>query len=110
MTKFWESATQDQRLKQIDAGIELFMTARQIAMNCGATKQAILSYGHRHGRKFPAGCNDGGRRNRDNVNRVLMSRRKKNPEVNVIEAFEIFGARESFRSLFDARFDDGVAL
>lgn len=63
---WWYRATTEQRLAQIDAGIELGMTAAQVAMNCGCladqdfnargqlgSGKLVSDYALRHGRQFP---------------------------------------------------------
>lgn len=51
---FWENATTEQKLAQIDGGIECGMNAPQIAMNCAATVNQILGFSGYHGRRFRA--------------------------------------------------------
>lgn len=51
---WWANATVEQKLAQIDGGIECGMTARQIGLNCGATLIAVRNFGNYHGRSFPA--------------------------------------------------------
>lgn len=55
---FWSTATNEQRLVQIDAGIELGMTSKQVAMCLGAPvyvnrANAVLAFANTHGRSFP---------------------------------------------------------
>jgi len=56
---WWYSATQEQKLAQIDGGIECGMTAREIALNCGASLGVndrggtIGAFAFLHGRNFP---------------------------------------------------------
>lgn len=57
---WWYSATTEQRLAQIDGGIECGMTAKQVAMNCGArlyenatrVSSPVIKFAGYHGRKF----------------------------------------------------------
>lgn len=58
MSGWWYRATAEQKLAQIDAAIEIGMTAKQVAMNCGVdlglsdrgyTVQSFATY---HGRAF----------------------------------------------------------
>lgn len=64
---WWYRATNEERLAQIDGGIELGMTASQVALNCGClyeqnyTNGSTLGSGSlvnhfalNHGRSFPA--------------------------------------------------------
>lgn len=53
MTTWWDRASEDEKLGQIDAGIELGMTARQVGINVGATKETIHSFARYRGRNFP---------------------------------------------------------
>lgn len=55
---WWDRASRDERLAQIDAGIELGMSAHQVAMNCGCVydgdkKGALLDkFARYYGRHF----------------------------------------------------------
>lgn len=56
---FWESATTEQKLAQIDGGIECGMTTEQIAVNCGVSptdknpaSRVVAWFAINHGRKF----------------------------------------------------------
>lgn len=55
---WWYRATQEQKLAQIDAAIELGMTAKQVAMNCGCyisdrhTSTIVDAFARYHGRRF----------------------------------------------------------
>ena len=54
MSNWWARASTEQRLAQVDAGIELGMTARQVAMASGAnTRSAVWGFARNHGRHFP---------------------------------------------------------
>ena len=50
---FWNKATQEQKLAQIDGGIECGMNTSQIAANLGSTRVAVRDFAYRHGRSFP---------------------------------------------------------
>jgi len=59
---WWYSATREQKLAQVRAGIELGMTAQQIAMNCGClyrnrrdgSRGGLVShFAEYHGLTFP---------------------------------------------------------
>lgn len=55
---WWANASTEQRLAQIDAGIELGMTARQVAMASGIEDARPISrFAFYHGRKFLEGSN-----------------------------------------------------
>ena len=80
---WWYSASTEDRLAQIDGAIELGMTAKQCAMNCGCVLDSnpggnVTVYAHRHGRNFPAKYDTPNRKQQGNVNRkgVLISRRR----------------------------------
>jgi len=49
---WWYRASQEQRLRQIDAGIELGMTAKQVAMVSGTMVGTVFSFSRLHGRHF----------------------------------------------------------
>lgn len=49
---FWNTATQEQKLAQIDGGLELGMTANQVAMNCGVKPFTLTAFARSHGRSF----------------------------------------------------------
>jgi len=53
---WWHRATTDQRLAQIDGGIECGMTARHVALACGLIdgKDVVHNFARRHDRSFPA--------------------------------------------------------
>ena len=52
MTTFWKHASVEQKLAQLDGGIELQMTSAQIAMNVGASAVAVRAFAHHHDRSF----------------------------------------------------------
>lgn len=106
---WWSNATEQQKLAQIDGGIECGMTTRQIAMNCGATRAAVASYGRDHGRTFPAKSElrhsiSGGK-----VQRIMQARRAGAPNTLMTDAFSIFDQPKK-RGLFDPHpYDEGVS-
>lgn len=51
---WWHNASVEQRLAQIDGGIECGLTAGQVAMVSGSTPGAVGSFAIFYGRKFPA--------------------------------------------------------
>ena len=66
-TGWWYRASTEERLAQIDAGIELGMTAKQVAMNCGCLYesasvasggQLVTQLARRNGRRFPEKYSD----------------------------------------------------
>lgn len=55
MSTFWKSATNKQKLAQIDAAIELGLTAKQCAMNVGTGHSNLNIFANRNGRTFMGG-------------------------------------------------------
>lgn len=49
---FWTTATQEQKLAQIDGALELGVNSNQLAMNCGTTPAAVRQFARNHGRSF----------------------------------------------------------
>lgn len=92
MTNFWQTSSKAQKLKQIDAGISLGMTARQIAINCGTTKDAILYFCRENGRSTGQQSQIHRHSNLSSVGRAVRYRRKGIPELFAPDAFEIFTA------------------
>ncbi|AGR47916.1 hypothetical protein PHIM7_213 [Sinorhizobium phage phiM7] len=45
---YWNNATEDQKLAQIKAGLELGMTQKQIAMNLKVPSHVIRFFAHKH--------------------------------------------------------------
>ena len=54
MKGWWHHASTEQKLAQIDAGIELGLTARQVALASGCNWLNLSRVAHYHGRKFAA--------------------------------------------------------
>lgn len=96
---WWERASTEERLAQIDGGIAVGMSVKQISLNCGAKiytngRSEVLYFGHLHGRKFPrvvtSAYRDCGRRS------VTLRRRSAGLiEVEDFRAFEIFDRTNS---------------
>lgn len=55
MTKseWWYSASQAQKLAQIDGGLECGMTATQVAMVSGTVSGTVQGFAQKHDRSFP---------------------------------------------------------
>jgi hypothetical protein len=56
-SSWWHNATTEQRLAQIDGGLECGMTARQVALASRVPegeRTIVSSYARSHGRQFPA--------------------------------------------------------
>ena len=53
-SSWWHNATTEQRLAQIDGGLECGMTLAQVGMASGTTANAIHYFASAHNRRFPA--------------------------------------------------------
>lgn len=89
---FWDTATREQKLAQIDGGIEVGMSPKHIAMCLGAPSgDEVRFFGNRHGRMFHNAanktktCRENGR-----VNGVISSRQRGTPDYEIHSAFSIF--------------------
>ena len=96
---FWSTATTEQRLAQIDGGIECGMTSKQIAMCLGAPiygdghSNRVLVFAQYHGRHFPTSKVTVGRRYGKVGGRIgglVTARKRGRPEIQADGAFEIF--------------------
>lgn len=98
---YWDKASQEQRLAQIDAGIELGMTSKQIAMCLRAPMydrdgqdNAVKTFGNRHGRHFPTPREEASRRSGRVSGRISSALKLRNAgylDVSHKDAFSIFG-------------------
>ena len=94
---FWKTATTEQKLAQIDGGIECGMNAVQVAMNCGATPPQVHGVALYNGRSFGATqgrCNWGipGAKRRSERTTVESSKRATARTGTLGDAaFSIFG-------------------
>ena len=52
---FWHTATDEAKLAQIDAAIEIGLTSKQCAMNVGTNHANVRAFAARHGRAFGYG-------------------------------------------------------
>jgi hypothetical protein len=100
MSTWWDRATVAQRLAQIDAGIALGMSSKQIAMNLrveadqrGISK--LVYFANSHGRHFSRFTQRSTRRAAGMTGGIVSSRRRGIPDYTVSSAHEIFGARDS---------------
>jgi hypothetical protein len=102
---FWEKSTDEQKLAQIDGGIECNLTIRQIAMNCGATSPAVAYFGRKHGRSFPAKYSSHAACKRAiSVRTIITSRAARVPNLLMKDAFSIFGTDgDGEEVIFDVR-------
>lgn len=94
---FWNTATQEQKLAQIDGGIECGMNARQVATNLGTTLGAVGTFARNHGRSFGGRA---GHANHGEHARILGVERSKCESLK--RNAEIFGGpSENAFSIFD---------
>lgn len=57
MNGWWHRASTEQKLAQVDAGIEIGLTARQVALACGVERsQTVTQFANYHERKFTNGA------------------------------------------------------
>lgn len=49
---WWYHASQEEKFEQIDAAIELNMTSKQCAMNCGVNAETLRGFAAAHNRSF----------------------------------------------------------
>lgn len=102
---WWHKATVEQKLAQIDGGIECGMTSRQIGMNCGASLNVVKIFCSEHGRKLPArtgsmAASRASGKNGGAVTRIARARQFGVPNTSMTGAFYIF-ERENPKSLFN---------
>ncbi len=109
MSTWWKNASTEDRLKQIDAGISLGMTARQVAMNLrvqmypGSRESAVSRFANNHGRYFngrsaksPAKAAAG------KAGGLVSARRRGVMNLSISSAFSIFGDDQPERLASDA--------
>lgn len=107
MTTWWDRATREQRLAQIDGAIECGMTARQFLAAIGeinASTQRIDCVGKfaaYRGRSF-----NGKSFNQTRILSVKARREHHHEEIEIPGAFSIFGGTESSNNLFNAHPND----
>lgn len=87
MNGWWYTATRDQKLAQIDGGIELGMNARQVAMVTGALPATVQAFACAYDRHFPGITEIGRQKIAQAQKRIWAERRRELPS----EAFAIFG-------------------
>ena len=97
---WWACASTQQKLAQIDGGIELGLSGRHIAINVGAPRAAVLDFGHRHGRTFLAGATAAQRR-ADLAAGLERARRRGKLDCDIASAFSIFGGGARDAPLLD---------
>lgn len=89
---FWKTASKAQKLAQIDAGIELGMTARQVAINLGCSPKTIFLFAGENERSFKGYKLTPVQRE---VKLHGVRRRLTSDNTHMPEAFDIFGVKES---------------
>lgn len=52
MTNFWQHASVEEKLAQVDGGIECQMTSAQVAKNCGCSAASMRAFAYHHDRSF----------------------------------------------------------
>ncbi|KQU96807.1 hypothetical protein ASD00_18345 [Ensifer sp. Root31] len=100
-SSWWAGASKEQKLAQIDGGIDCDISAKHIAMNVGATVSAIHEYGRRNGRKFTGKNTTVQLRRAGSIAGIGAARRLGKPDCEISSAFSIFGDAPSERPMFD---------
>lgn len=100
MSTWWDRATDAQRLAQIDAGIALGMSSKQISMNLrvevnehGGGK--VFNFANYHGRHFPRSRQRAIARSAGIIGGIVTCRRRGIPNCNINGSHEIFGTRDT---------------
>ncbi len=102
MRSFWQHASTQQRLAQIDGAISVGMTMRQTAMNLGTTRGAIEYFTIKHGRSFAPNSTVGTEASKK-INRLTVARKHGAPNVLMTDAFEIFPSRAKTAEFLEKR-------
>lgn len=107
MTSWWSNASKAEKLKQIDAGISLGMSAKQIALALGTTTECIHQYGWKNDRSFPTPMSvirsKAIKASKANSS-IRMSRMNGHEETEHDLAFSIFGTRQTRPFSFEEAF------
>lgn len=98
---WWSRASTEQKLAQIDGGIECGMSGRFIAMNVGTTRAAVLEFGRRHGRRFIARASAANNRWAGRISGVERARRLGKMDCEITSAFTIFDDLPAERPFID---------
>lgn len=85
---WWENASRDDRLAQVEAGAELGMTWKQVAMNCRTTQAKIQHFAQYYGIKQRRKQN--GRHGIANIV-IAQLRRRGYSEQQIIDYLQISG-------------------
>lgn len=100
-SSWWSRASKDQKLAQIDGGIDCGIAAKHIAMNLGATASAVHEFGRRHGRKFSGKNTAAQLRFAGSIAGIKAARRVGKPDCEIVTAFSIFGDEVDAQPMFD---------
>lgn len=107
---FWQNASTQQRLAQIDGAIECGLTYKQMAMNMGCEDWRQVQYFANHHGRFNRGgryVNHSQRLMRSSqVKQVSYNRGQGRPEIDAGRAFEIFPSRAKEDHILDKRGDE----
>ena len=102
---WWSRASTKQKLAQIDGGISLGMTAKQVAKNVRVdAASTVQAFANRHGRHFPTTPQERGRRGFAKMvqtHGIANARRWGVPDSEISSAFTIFDAPPSDRPFID---------
>jgi len=110
MGAWWEMASETERLAQIDGGISLGMSARQVAANCGFDLLGndhlrVRQYAAMRGRHFVTQYHTPRMKAASKQSHNARRRRAGVAETQAYDAFELFGAERQER-LFDRSQND----
>lgn len=105
---FWNTATREEKLAQIDGGIECGMTARQVAMCLGAPEKydgiAVRSFARMNGRSFNTQMHRkkvvAGKANGE-IGGIVRARNTGLPDYEISSAFSLFDRHESSERFLD---------
>ena len=111
MKTWWERASTEDRLAQIDGGIECGMTAKQISLCVGASAGhdggTLRAFATRYGRNFPSTYEKRKRAGQvsgrlgGQTGGIMSARLRGRADYEISSAFEIFGPREASQNLFE---------
>jgi len=99
---WWDKASDEQRLAQIDGGIECQMSRGQVATNLGTTFKSIRNFCIKNGRDFSKSSNAGNHKIYHTLS-IVNARRKGAPNTAMRDAFNIFDHQEPKQTFLDQR-------
>lgn len=100
-SSWWSRASKDQKLAQIDGGIDCGISAKHIAMNVGATVSAVHEFGRRNGRRFSGKPTPSHLRIAGSIAGLTAARRRGKPDCEIVTAFSIFEDVSAEQPMFD---------